>query len=116
MPNVTVFVKNLPPYSVIFWAGNTAGNFDPTGLGVNDMAGWALCNGANGTPNLSNQFLLAGAGPQTVGPPYPSGGANSVTLMPKQIPQLSWSGSHAHGSPPSPTIPSPAWWSAPTRS
>lgn len=97
METVNVYVKNLPAYSVIFWAGNTAGNFDPTGRGTGGMDGWALCNGANGTPDLSGQFLQAGASPQTVGS-YPYGGQGSVTLTPQQVPQLAWSGNHAHGS------------------
>lgn len=95
MPMVNVFVKNLPPYSVIFWAGNTAGNFDSTGLGIGDMAGWALCNGYNGTPFLSGQFPLCSTGPQSVGK-YPSGGETSVTLSANNIPEMTWSGSHDH--------------------
>lgn len=95
MATVTVFVKNLPPYSIIFWAGNTAGNFDSTGLGTGDMVGWALCNGYNGTPFLSGQFPLCSTGPQSVGN-YSSGGQTAVTLSPNNIPQMTWSSSHDH--------------------
>lgn len=42
--------------------------FDGTGLGIpgpgpiaGDLFGWALANGLNGTANLSNQFIIAGA-------------------------------------------------------
>jgi hypothetical protein len=39
--------------------------FDATGLGVGEYAGWAICNGNNGTPNLSGlfpRFVTSGAG------------------------------------------------------
>jgi hypothetical protein len=35
--------------------------FDTTGLGIGEMLGYALCNGNNGTPNLSGRFIV-GAG------------------------------------------------------
>lgn len=33
-------------------------NFDNTGLGINIMVGWAICNGANGTHNIDGRVLL----------------------------------------------------------
>lgn len=36
----------------ILWTGNDVLNFDPTGLGMNLMSGWARCNGLNGTQDL----------------------------------------------------------------
>jgi hypothetical protein len=33
-----------------------AANFDGTGLGVNERAGWAVCNGANGTRDRRGRF------------------------------------------------------------
>lgn len=41
------------------WSGTNA-VFDSSGRGVvgGDMDGWALCNGQNGTPDLSNRFIV----------------------------------------------------------
>ena len=33
-------------------------NFDSTGLGINLMVGWAICNGANGTKNRSGRTSI----------------------------------------------------------
>ena len=33
-------------------------NFESNGLGKNLRAGWAICNGNNGTPNLSGRVLI----------------------------------------------------------
>lgn len=56
----------------------------PTGLiclwsGVADAlpAGWALCNGSNGTPDLRGRFLVGAGGSYAVGD---TGGAASETL------------------------------------
>jgi len=45
-----------------YFDGNPATYFDNTGLGLIglDWDGWALCNGQNGTPNLSNLFIANG--------------------------------------------------------
>jgi microcystin-dependent protein len=60
--------------------------------GVAAPAGWALCDGNNGTPNLTGRFILgSGAGSgltsRTLGQ---SGGAESVELTVEQMPK------HAH--------------------
>ena len=34
-------------------------NFDSNGLGKNLRAGWAICNGNNGTPNISNRVFVS---------------------------------------------------------
>ena len=49
----------LPSGVIMMYSG--AWNFDSTGLGTGDLAGWALCNGQNGTPDLRDRFVL-GAG------------------------------------------------------
>ena len=58
-------VSNSPPkFSVMMFAGAFSTNFNSTGLGTNLVTrtrGWAICNGQNGTPNLTNQFIM-GAG------------------------------------------------------
>jgi Concanavalin A-like lectin/glucanases superfamily len=46
-------------------------------------AGWALCNGQNGTPNLQDRFIV-GAG--STYPVNASGGANTITLNPNEMP------------------------------
>ena len=33
-------------------------NFESNGLGKNLRAGWAICNGNNGTPNISNRVIV----------------------------------------------------------
>ena len=33
-------------------------NFDSNGLGKNLRTGWAICNGNNGTPNISNRVII----------------------------------------------------------
>lgn len=35
---------------------------DPTDIGVDEWVGWALCNGENGTPNLSDRFVMGYSG------------------------------------------------------
>ena len=54
---------------------------------VDIPAGYALCNGANGTPDLRNRFVVGAGDAYAVGD---TGGADSVTLSDGQIP------SHAH--------------------
>jgi Tfp pilus assembly protein PilV len=63
-----------PQGGIIMYSG--AWNFDGTGLGTGSLAGWALCNGNNGTPNLSDRFVMG-----TVSSPTPgaTGGSASHT-------------------------------------
>lgn len=35
-----------------------ASNFDPTGLGINERLGWAICNGNNGTRDRSGRVPM----------------------------------------------------------
>ena len=41
-------VQSFPPGGIIMWSGTI----------VNIPTGWALCNGTNGTPNLSGKFIV----------------------------------------------------------
>lgn len=75
--NVTVFVANLPPYSIIMWYGDA--NAVPDG--------WQLCNGAAGTPDLRDRFPV-GAGISYL--KGASGGEAAHTLTISEIP------SHTH--------------------
>ena len=48
----------VPKGSILSWYGTISGNFDGTGNGLGNYAGWAICNGSNGTPNLSGRFIV----------------------------------------------------------
>ena len=67
--------SGFPTGGIIMWSGSVA----------TIPSGWALCNGANGTPNLRNKFIL-GAYSDTVSSPYPNcpphatGGYEDATL------------------------------------
>jgi hypothetical protein len=64
----TAFVHNILPYgTIIMWHGTAA--TIPTG--------WALCNGANGTPNLVNMFIR-GANADTA---LTSGGTDDAVIV-----------------------------------
>lgn len=51
----------VAPGEIRTFSGSNA-EFDGTGLGLigGDLDGWALCNGNNGTPNLTGYFLAGG--------------------------------------------------------
>jgi len=51
------------------------------------LIGWALCNGDNGTPDLSNRFILGVGSLHDINT---EGGEKSVVLNVSQIP------SHSH--------------------
>ena len=79
----------VPVGGIIMWSGSTGSI--PTG--------WALCNGANGTPNLLDRFIVGAGSGYGVGA---TGGANQVTLTTSQIPahghsgSTSGAGAHSH--------------------
>lgn len=68
----------IPIGGIIMWSGSVG----------SVPAGWALCDGSNGTPDLRNRFIV-GAG--STYSPGTTGGAASVTLTASQMP------SHTHG-------------------
>ena len=74
-------LETFPVGGIIMWSGTVAAI--PTG--------WALCDGTNGTPNLTGKFVVHAdadsGGTYNVGD---TGGADSVTLTTSQIP------SHTH--------------------
>ena len=51
-------------------------------------AGWAICDGTNGTPDLRNRFIVGAGASYGVGA---TGGADTVTLTEAQMPK------HTHG-------------------
>jgi hypothetical protein len=89
--------SSVPVGSVIMYSGSW--NFDGTGLGIGTLAGWALCNGSNGTPDLSDKFVMGTTIPSAL---LETGGANSYTLSTNQLPShghdftTSSGGSHSH--------------------
>ena len=68
----------VPIGGIILWSG--AASAIP--------AGWALCNGSNGTPDLRGRFVIGAGGSYSVGN---TGGEESVTLTLNQIPAHSHS-------------------------
>lgn len=70
------------PGQVTMYSGDPAVDFSgASGLGTigGDWDGWALCNGSNGTPNLSDKFIV-GAKMDDLGVGYPSGGPWKSTV------------------------------------
>lgn len=90
----------VPVGSIVMWSGTVA----------TIPLGWHLCNGLNGTPNLSGRFIVGATqdtGAANAGSAYNRGavgGADSVTLatahMPAHSHTIASSGSHDHTS----------WW------
>jgi microcystin-dependent protein len=74
----TAFVHSVMPTGMIVMWG---------GLTVNIPAGWQLCNGESGVPDLRDLFIVGAGAAYPVGS---TGGLNTVTLNSTQIP------SHAH--------------------
>ena len=85
----------VPPGTIVMYSG--AWNFDETGLGTGPLEGWALCNGNNGTPNLTDRFVM---GTNTSGNLGTTGGTNSYSLTVSQLPShthsISSDGNHSH--------------------
>jgi microcystin-dependent protein len=80
----------VPRGAIIMWSGTIA----------SIPSGWALCNGANGTPNLSDRFILSVANASEN--PGAIGGSNLIYLSVAQLPShshtasCSTNGSHSH--------------------
>ena len=70
----------VPSGGIIMWSGSTA----------SIPAGWFLCNGSNGTPDLRNRFVVGAGGAYAVDA---TGGADSVTLSTSEMPAHSHAGS-----------------------
>ena len=79
----------IPSGAIVMWSGSTS----------NIPSGWALCNGANGTPDLRDRFIVGAGNSYPVGA---TGGANSVTLTTSHMPahghtaSTNSTGAHTH--------------------
>ena len=71
----------IPPGAILMWSGST----------TDIPAGWTLCNGQNGTPDLRNRFVVGAGGNYAVAS---TGGADSVTLTVNQMPSHTHLGYH----------------------
>lgn len=52
----------VPPKGIVMAslsATEVTANFDATGLGIGSYVGYAICNGSNGTPDLTDRFVRA---------------------------------------------------------
>jgi microcystin-dependent protein len=80
----------MPSGGIIMWSGSV----------ISIPAGWRLCNGTNGAPDLQGRFVVGAGGSYSVGQ---TGGSENITLTPAQMPAHSHTGStnttgaHAHG-------------------
>jgi microcystin-dependent protein len=83
----------IPPGGIIMWSGAIAAI----------PAGWALCNGSSGTPDLRDRFVVGAGSTYT---PGNTGGAATVALATAELPSHSHSATtitvstdsgHAHG-------------------
>jgi len=68
----------VPKGGIVLWSGSPA----------TIPAGWALCDGTNGTPDMRDRFIMGGGGGT---PLYSTGGVASVSLTVDQMP------AHSHG-------------------
>lgn len=71
-------IEGVPTGVIAMWSGTNA----------NIPSGWALCDGLNGTPDLTDRFILGRAAASNTNS---TGGANTVTLATGNLP------AHTHG-------------------
>jgi hypothetical protein len=73
-----LYTKLFPQGGIIMWSGPS----------TSIPAGWALCDGTSGTPDLRNKFILGATASSGSMPPGTSGGATTKTTT--------LSGAHTH--------------------
>ena len=98
----------VPAGVIMMWSGAITGNFDGAGLGLGDLAGWALCDGQSGRPNLIDKFIV-GAG--NLYAPGVIGGSATHLHSSDGGHTHTGAGGHTHGNDGSHshTIPTSAW-------
>jgi len=74
----------IPTGVIVMWSGSEA----------SIPAGWALCNGANGTPDLRNRFIIGAGSSYAVG--ATGGSANAVVVSHNHGASADFNGNHAH--------------------
>jgi microcystin-dependent protein len=81
----------VPPGGIVMFFGEDSKAFDENGTGVTGTpyAGWQLCNGQNGSPDLRDKFIAAAGRNYKVSE---QGGSDSITLETAQMPAHSHSG------------------------
>ena len=67
---------HVPTGAIIIWYGNSG----------NVPTGWVICDGNNGTPNLSGRFIVCSGTSETTYSAGQSGGTDNYTLSTSQIP------------------------------
>lgn len=78
---------SVPRGSIVMWSGSSS----------NIPAGWTLCNGTNGAPDLRDKFIVGAGAAYASGD---QGGAATVALTAAQMPSHTHSGpSHTHSTP-----------------
>lgn len=78
--------------SIIMWSGAVSTNFGADGIGLNALAGWALCDGQNGRPNLRDKFIYVAASE-----PGAIGGSNTQILVEANLYAHTHTMTHNHG-------------------
>jgi len=76
---------STPKGGIIMYSGDW--NFTTSGLGTGNLEGWALCNGNNGTPDLSEKFVRGISDSTQL---RDTSGTDSIRLTVAQLP------SHTH--------------------
>lgn len=95
--------------TAVYIATNFVASGINAGLGIGERAGWAICNGNNGTPNDKGRVVI-GYGTLGAGTNYPTvdtlavsarGGAETHTLLEAEMPQHNhgWTGQQGIGWP-----------------
>ena len=84
----TAFVQGagLPTGIIVLWSGSSAAI----------PAGWNLCNGSNGTPDLRNRFIVGAGSTYAVG--ATGGSADAIVVSHTHTGTTNTSGSHQHTS------------------
>jgi hypothetical protein len=78
-PFGNTLINAMPSGAIVIWSGTTS----------NIPSGWTICDGTQGTPNLSGSFIIGSGSGYTKGT---TGGSNSLTLSTSNLPSHTHSG------------------------